>query len=695
MRVGLALAVVTLLACGSEETAVVPAAGCVAPEVALADGRCMRPGARPEDCGAGFVHDGEYGCEPVLPEAPCAPGTMAVPGETACREVAPCGEGSWGDIPVDGATVYVDADYGGGDGDGSEARPWPTIGEAIAAAAPGALVAIAAGSYVGNVVVTGKPVRLRGVCPAQVTIVGTAAAVAPCPAAAVCVTGGAHGSELRGVAIRGDANGIVVSAAEDLRIEEVWLHDNALRGIDVEVIAGPASVHVVGSLLEQNHDVALLGAGTALTVERSVIRGTQPAQDGEFGRGLSVQACLPADGCTGVVRASLSLVGSVIEQSHDIGVALLGADAVIDTTVIRGTLPRAVDQTAGRGLTLEADCSPACDPATSAAATVTSSLVADSLDNGIFVLGSQATVVATTVRDTRPRASDQREGRGLVVQQACNDAPCSSSLRSNVTVQRSLFERNTMVGLHVSASDAVVEGVVVRDTQADGADAIGRGLQVQARCDDAGPCAPGLPSLVAREVFVESSYEVGLVLIGATTTMDDSVIRATQPRPVDGTFGRGVVVQIPCTFDMVCDPTVQAPVLLRTVSVEESHDMGIVVVSAGATVERSRIATTRPRTDGSHGDGVGVVADDGFPASVDVLGSRIESSARAGLASFGARAALSGSVLVCNAFDLNAQDYLGTPFSFDDAGGNACGCPEPDGPCKIDSAELSPPQPLD
>jgi hypothetical protein len=61
---------------------------------------------------------------------------MAVPGETACRPVMPCAQGRWGDIPVDGATEHVDGSYAGGQSDGSDARPWTTIGEAVSAAAP-------------------------------------------------------------------------------------------------------------------------------------------------------------------------------------------------------------------------------------------------------------------------------------------------------------------------------------------------------------------------------------------------------------------------------------------------------------------------------------------------------------------------------------------------------------------------------
>ncbi|HZO11776.1 MAG TPA: hypothetical protein VFB62_00905 [Polyangiaceae bacterium] len=70
---------------------------------------------------------------------------MAIPGERACHAVMACANGTWGDIPVDPATLYVNGSYAGGGSDGSSAKPWTTIVDAVTAAAPGALIAVAAG----------------------------------------------------------------------------------------------------------------------------------------------------------------------------------------------------------------------------------------------------------------------------------------------------------------------------------------------------------------------------------------------------------------------------------------------------------------------------------------------------------------------------------------------------------------------
>src|SRR5262245_23311258 len=141
--------------------------GCAAGSLGLADGSCQPAGVPPGMCGEGFTHDGDVGCDPVLPAQPCTRGQMAVPGETECHVVAPCAAGTWGDIVVDGDTEFVDQSFAGSS-DGSMAAPWKTIGDAVGNATDGSLVAIAQGSYVEDVGVSGKTLRVRGVCPERV-----------------------------------------------------------------------------------------------------------------------------------------------------------------------------------------------------------------------------------------------------------------------------------------------------------------------------------------------------------------------------------------------------------------------------------------------------------------------------------------------------------------------------------------------
>ena len=99
---------------------------------------------------------------------------------------------------------------------------------------------------------------------------------------------------------------------------------------------------------------------------------------------------------------------------------------------------------------------------------------------------------------------------------------------------------------------------------------------------------------------------------------------------------------------------------------------------------------------GQFGDGIVVGAQDGFGASqVTLTGNRIEASARAGLSNFGSTITFASNALVCSVFDIEGEDYMGAAFSFDNQGGNLCGCPDANGKCKVESANLEPPKPIE
>src|SRR5262245_46112985 len=216
------------------------------------DGVCIPAGVPPDGCGEGFVHDGDRGCERILPDAPCPPGLMAVPGETVCREIAPCAPGTWGDIPVEPDTEYVDTSYAGMDSDGSALKPWTSIQVGVDAASPFAIVAIAAGSYHEDVTVSDKPVRLWGVCPELVEEVGRGDALA-----AIFRQGGASGAEVRGLTLSGAAAGFLLSGSIDVGLERVWVHECASQGVHIESAFGPTSATLRGVLVEQNHEIGV------------------------------------------------------------------------------------------------------------------------------------------------------------------------------------------------------------------------------------------------------------------------------------------------------------------------------------------------------------------------------------------------------------------------------------------------------
>jgi hypothetical protein len=610
--------------------------GCVAPELALPDGSCIRPGIPADGCAAGFEHDGQYSCAPILPPEACAPGTMAVPGETTCRPVMPCGAGRWGDIPVDANTVYVDAAYSGGSNDGSETRPWTTVSDAVAAAASGALVAIAEGTYVENVVLQDKAARLHGVCPDKVTIAGTAQDMGGCLASAVCIAfDGASGTELHGLSLTGAGRGVLMTGATDVLFDSIRVHDCARRGIAAQGDLGPTAFTLRNSLIEQNHEIGVLVSDTTATMEATIVRGTLPrTSDQTDGMGVWVFAVSS--------RPSLMLRDSLLQQNHKNALAVSGADATVDASVLRDTLPEASSQTGGRGMNVEGGCTASsgdvvCDPALASRVTLRGSLVDNNHDVGLFISGSEATVETTVVRGTMPQPADQTGGRNLSIQVPCigttSGVQCDVTTRARVTLLSSVVEQCAEFGIFVSGSEATVEATVVR---------------------------------------------------------------ATWPSP-DLRLGRGINVQQSCVetpTGQSCDVTARSLFTLRGSLLEQNHDIGLFVADSDATVERSVVRTTLAQAaDGLFGDGVAVFAD-GAPSALTIVDTRIEDSARAGVASFGGSISLAGSHIRCAAFALTADRYGQSEASVSDGGDNLCGCPQADTACKAVSANLEAPPPL-
>lgn len=737
MRWGIGAAAAAVLGCGedaSEPVAEEPTGAECAPPNRWVGDRCIEPGIQddgcpagtvgtvggcraagipPELCSPGFVAAGD-GCEPVLPGEPCAAGWMAIPGEQNCREVTPCAPGTWGNIPVDGATEHVDAAYAGGMSDGSATNPWITIGDAVAAAAPGAVVAIAAGSYVENVLVTGKPVRLWGVCPARVEIRASQAA------AAVDVQLGANGTEVRGVALVGNAAQGLRVGAEDVLAEDVWLHGGD-TGVVVADQAGPASLTLRGALVEQTKSHTLAVYGGRAEVDASLLRG-QPPGDPGVGNGFQgiwvvggvgpaqlrltssvveltrecgvcalgseveivasvVRRILPSasdlQGGEGVLmlpRARLTMRGSFVDEAHTSGVQVSGSDADIEALVVRGTLPQAADQKLGRGLAVE---SYAADGVWErASVTATSSVIEDNHSRGVFLRAADAMLEGFVVRGTRPRASDQAEGWGVEVD---DDYPGPAV----ATVRGSVIEDNHDIGLRLEASELTLQGCVVRGTQPRATDLLtGYGILVIGGRDRA--------SAVIENSLVSANTVVGIVVLGSDASLANVVVSGTLPRPGDLLFGRGIDVHADALSGQ------RSTVSARSLLVEQNRDVGFFISDSDVTLEWSVVADTSARAaDGLYGDGVAALSVNEPGAVLIVSASTVARSSRAGLSSFGAACGIGSSVLDCNGLHLVAELHEGAAATIDNLGDVRCGCGEQEEACKVLSASLAPPAPLE
>lgn len=186
-------------------------------------------------------------CDPgCSPEQVCSAGACIAPGPTLACGSAPFGDG----LPASGVLHVHGGRAAGAPGDGSAARPFATIGEALAASrgAPGTTIAIADGTY-DELLRIDRDVALRCRCAEKVRlaqpieITATAAdvtiSISGCTIAPLAV-GGAPldlnagpaadwGSCDSGPAAADGADGLRVAAASEHAVD-LALHDSVVAG---------------------------------------------------------------------------------------------------------------------------------------------------------------------------------------------------------------------------------------------------------------------------------------------------------------------------------------------------------------------------------------------------------------------------------------------------------------------------------
>ncbi|WP_437621938.1 right-handed parallel beta-helix repeat-containing protein [Sorangium sp. So ce1151] len=623
---------------------------------------CELAGVPPGRCGSGFASDGAQGCVPVLPEEAGPPGQMAIPGEAAWREVAPCGTGPWGGAPIDETTEFVDAAYAGADSDGTEARPWTTIQDAIDRAGEGALIAIAEGSYVEELLISGQPVRLWGRCPSRVEIVGPPAAIA------VQVDRGASATEIHDLAVRGRGIGLGVGNARDVVIERVWIHDTSDVGLLVAGMGSETSLTVRGALVERTTGAGVVVADAAVTLEGTVLRDIDRATgDREhpfYGHAIAMQVE------SSERRASVTARSVVIERVGGLGIRFSGADGVVEDSVVRDVAWLAED-IPGTGLAVTHI--PSLDPGT---LTVRGSVLERNHNAAIAVIGAEATIEATVVRDTGAGAGegDPVHGVGLYAEASRVDGR-----PSRVALRHVLVERSRERGVVVNGSDGEIDGLLVREVVL-GAPDYGAGIEIAHEQRRA--------SVRVRGSAVEGSYGTGIAVFGADADLDSTVVRDTRPLP-NQEFGRGVNVQ------SVPDLGERGSARLSNVLIERNSNVGVFLSDSDATVESTRIADTLgPTPEGMNGCGILAYNNETGQANVVVRDSAIERSAAAGIYNLGATVQIASTTFTCEPLDIVRYVDEASLAVYEDLGGNVCGCEGRTIDCRAEPTSIEPPRAL-
>jgi len=581
-----------------------PESGCAAGELAQSDGSCVPAGV--PACATGFMADGDGGCVPVLPAQPCAPGALGLLGETSCRAIAPCGSGTFGDIPMGGTMLYVDASAGGG-GDGSMAQPFRTIQAAIDLATTGTTVAIAAGSYNEALVLSGKSLVLWGTCPSQVDVLGLA------------IGAGADGSEIRELGFRGA--GVTVAGSEQVLIDGVWIHDTDGAGLAAQD-APPRStaLTVRASLVENAIEYGVFAAGVVDTlIEDVVVRGTQPSSAGH-GWGLTLQI----DEAT-LKQANATVRRAIVDGNAEVGLMVHGAIVEVEGTLVRDTQPNAQNRF-GRGFVIQtvASLHPPAD------VTANGVVVEGARDAGILVAASQAVIENSVVRDVLPNLDVGDRGNGIGAQ----PDPMTGA-RPTVVVRQSLVERASENGMFFGGADLRLEGVWVRDSQPIDDGSYGRGISIQY-----GPGSDPTSTGEIRGCRVERSHDGGIFISSSIVDIDSTLVSDTRVSEIDDDRGIGIVVQ-----DDLVQP-IAADLKLHASIVEKSHGHGIFVSGAHADITHTLVRDVAPAFGSLSNTGRGVNIQDDYNTGVDsdaqLSGVLIEHVREVGVMIAGARAALEG-----------------------------------------------------
>jgi hypothetical protein len=607
---------------------------CPPGETPLKDGSCQAAGVPPELCGDGFEADGEGGCRPILPEEPCPDGRMAVPGETECHEVMPCGTGTWGDIPIEPGTHFVDKSYPGVDSDGTQEKPWTTIQQGIQAAAAGAIVAVAAGTYAESISILIESKRLRGRCPSMVSIEGVRSQ------ATVATVLGANGSEIRGVGISGPLAGVYVEFADDVLLENVWIHDTGGAGV---MAWNPSSVTVRGSLVERTGAFGVHTIGGVLTVERTLARDVGPGPE-NYG--------VPVSGIPdGAVRAQVTVTDSLVERIYRWGVVAGKSDMVVEGLAIRSPAPDALPDNGGLA-------------ASSANLTVRGATI-EGLSTGVVIVdGSEATLERVTVaRGPSAFSPALPYTQGILVQSM-------DAATSHATIRQSAVMQQPDYGIYIHSSSAVIESTLVRDNVR----ALGHSAGIGAQESD----------VTIRHTVIANHPHFGLELHFSTTVLEESAVREVTSTP-----HAGACVMAGWLTNKPAPPS--STLTVRSSLIEDCALAGVFSEGLDLVIDASVVRGVAPQADGLFGDGIVAGGAPDLPGTMRLTGVRVEDVARAGVAAFGAPVDIGFSSVSCAEFDLAGEEQAGLPFSFDKLGDNICGCPDATELCQVESPGLAPP----
>lgn len=383
-------------------------------------------------------------------------------------------------------------------------------------------------------------------------------------------------------------------------------------------------------------------------------------------------------GVFALAGTKVSLDHSLVQGNHGVGLYAKGSNATLDHTMVRETQPRALDKLLGTGVQAVFDE----DSATPAKVTVRDCLIAGNRNNAIAVVGGDATIERTVMRDTLPQASDGLYGYGILGGLGLPNEPPSTvtvkdcviadnhhtsvlfqgakgtlertvvrgtkpqlanstygsgivakavgdhkKVQADLTVRDCLVLGNRFAAIWVEESKALIERTVVRDTEAQASDKL-NGFGVGAR--DA--------QLTVKDCLVAGNRQSGIVLEGAEGTVQGTVIRDTRPQVSDK--GNGYGIQVLRYNGKISELTVQDTL------VASNRDVGVNIVGSKGTIERTVVRDTLPRTaDNTRGHAIQASRIDGQSSTLTMTDCLVTNNRDHAIGLFGSTATLERTIV--------------------------------------------------
>ncbi len=294
-------------------------------------------------CPDGFAADASgWGCRDVQPDAACTGATREALGATSCTPIGDCNAA----FPPGNATLFVDAAF---PDTALDAKHFRTLASAVAAAPPGAVIAVERGTYTESVHVRTSNLTIAGRCAEQVVVVspdGTSPGV----------EAGASGTSVRGLTLRGHRAAVVSVLHGSADVSDCLVEQSKLAGlvvstgsmtvertrvVDTTDLAGTGGEGLLvqhGTMtVKDSAIVRSMESGAAavfddgkIHLERSIVRDTKFGSDGASG----------GAGVATLGGGTVEVVESAIVNSHASGVEIADVGhGTVTRSVVRGVDP--------------------------------------------------------------------------------------------------------------------------------------------------------------------------------------------------------------------------------------------------------------------------------------------------------------------------------------------------------------------